>query len=26
VHLMGAVGFPDKRGELYLDAFMKNIR
>jgi hypothetical protein len=26
VHLMGAVGFPDKRGELYLDTFMKNIR
>jgi len=26
VHLMGAVGFPDKKGELYLDTFMKNIR
>jgi hypothetical protein len=26
LHLMGAAGFPDKRGELYLDTFMKNIR
>ena len=26
LHLIGAAGFPDKRGELYLDTFMKNIR